>query len=179
MHTCVFQKPLLLTCCALFAVQGYAKEERNVRGNFAITFPGKQRSVAESGDYRVGAETLSIHTFSVQIESGVAFTLMYVDYPKAVIEGRGCSRLVASLGKGVVGQLGGVPTAAGEFDDGELKGQQISFHGKAQEIETAGQLRLFLVENRLYQLLVWGSKEGFNQGVAQEFFGSFKLLHSK
>ncbi len=167
---------LLLACSSPFVGRLKAGEERHAKGNFEIEFPGRKPSSAQSDKLEVGLETLEIHTFSTRSQQGPAFTVTYVDYPAHIVQERKPAELVTIVRQSTVSGLSGTVTAIASLKKHGGFGQQISFHGRTRETKTVGRLQVFLVENRLYQLLVWGPRDSFDKRAAQKFFKSFSLL---
>src|SRR5262249_50703758 len=103
-----------------------------------------------------------------------SFGVIYTDYPSALVQKVGAEALYAGAKQGVSLQMpGGKVVKEDKITIGGQPGREllVDVAGKLQL-----RLRLVLVNNRMYQVMVTGSSEFVSSGDAEKVFSSFKLL---
>jgi len=139
-------------------------------GKFAVQFPGAPQSSTKS------AQKTELHIYSVAKEKEKAnFLVIYSDMPADVIKGSTPEAVLKTGEEGLVNFYKAKITKATEtkFKSG---GKEYP----AREIvadKGDGQIRLLLIlaGNRLYQVLVIGTKEQASGKEADDFIKSFEI----
>jgi len=139
-------------------------------GHFKVLMPGKpeqKKLEAEMGDF--GKGMLHMNTFE---SDKMMYGANYCDFP-AKIKDFPRKRVYDSSRDGAVENLKGKLADEKDIKLGDHPGREIL-------IDVAGGKRLFrarvyLVEQRLYQVVVFGSKEAATSKAADKFLDSFKL----
>ena len=140
-------------------------------GRFSIAFPSKpETSVAKLKT--VGGD-VDVHRFSVAGKNNeISYLVQYNDLPPEVLRDGSDKILDTCTESGVAGIHG---KQVGEPLHSTLDGNP----GRAVQIEGAGfkvEYRIYLVKNRLYQLIVFGDGSKGLADRAEPFLSSFKLL---
>ena len=143
-------------------------------GKFACAFPKAPKSETMPTSTVIG--NIDQNMFSVEF-SDAWYGVSYSDYPKEIVDGSEPKKMLDGARDGAVGNLGGKLASEKQI--------KIDGHpGRAIEIvatdATAGitmevTARIYLVENRLYQILVVREKGRDLQKELDKFFESFKL----
>ncbi len=140
-------------------------------GRFAIAFPAKpETSVAKLKT--VGGD-VDVHRFSVNGKSNeISYLVQYNDLPPEVLRDGADKILDTCRDSGVAG-------IHGKLTNPEVKSSLDGNPGRALEVEGPGfkvVYRIYLVKNRLYQLIVFGDGSKGLADRAEPFLSSFKLL---
>ena len=161
----------LLTATALTARGQDFKPYASADGKYTILFPGAVKS--QTTDIEAGKDTLKLTLDTVELKGDITFLVSYVDTTDAVAKTPAGPRLekVRDGNKGLKGTV---------LDDKEItvaRGDE-KFPGRDVLIETpAGFIRnrMVIVDKRLYQVMVQGSKEVVTSPSADKFIASFEL----
>jgi hypothetical protein len=150
------------------------QEYRSQSGRYSILMPDKPKEQTQSVDSAVGA--LEMHVASFEDRSG-AYLVVYVDYPADLIRSGQANDVLDGAAQGGVANVNGKLARQQDFPLGTVPGREIEFDAPAQSAQPATHVkaRYFLVENRLYQVMVVAQQ---NQGLptdAQKFLDSFNL----
>ncbi|MGH7171603.1 MAG: hypothetical protein ACRELG_15105, partial [Gemmataceae bacterium] len=119
------------------------------------------------------AGKLSFHIYGVELpgDAGI-FLTSYNDYPVAILAA-GTDKLFAGA------KVGATAFVPGAKIIGESKIKVEGHPGREWTMDVPGQgglkMRVFLVKNRLYQLVAGGNPKKVAQKDIQAFFDSFKL----
>lgn len=148
------------------------KVYRSVPGRFTVWLPGlaKEKSSAvktASGDVQQHQATLN------DTRTGIFYSAVYAEYP-GVTFGQVQSRLDAArdgaLRKGKARLLSEAPIEFGKFPGREIY-LEVPTTNKARI-----RMRMYLIEQRLYQLLVGGKDDLVTSKDAEQFLSSFQLV---
>lgn len=148
------------------------KEFSSTEGGFVVLMPGTPLEERETLDTEAGPIDLQKFILELKKES-IIYMVYYWDYSEVVIQRAGPDRLLDSMLDWIVSNIGG-----------KLLSEQIisldSYPGREIEVEAPEgfiiRSRLYLVKQRMYQLIVATSKEEAFSENAEKFFKSFKLL---
>ncbi len=144
----------------------------NKAGNFQILFPGQPVETFDTVATQVGM--ISYHTFLYEESADRAYILVYGDYPESHIAATPSDTLLENAKKGL---LSGMELTLSENDKQiEIEGYPgISFASNNGSYFI--QYRIYLVNNRLFQV---GNINNFSylpQEESNAYFSSFALLH--
>jgi hypothetical protein len=167
---------LALTMLAFGSVPAHAqdsktdwKEFTSKEGHFKVLMPGKpeHNNLDSVSDFGKGI----LHMNSAQA-NGTMYAGNYSDFPEG-IKKVPIKQVFDSSRDGAVGNLDGKLVSEKDIELNKHPGREIL-------IAVAGGVRLFrvrvyLVDRRLYQVVVFGPKEAANSKEADKFLDSFKL----
>jgi hypothetical protein len=167
--------PFVLLCFAVVANpigaddQPAWKEFASKEGRFKVLMPGtpKQDQAETESDFGKGV----LHMNTAQAGKTL-YGANYCDFP-AEIKKAPLKQVFDSSRDGAVANLEGELAGEKDIKLGEYPGREI-------QIDVAGGKRLFrvrvyLVDQRLYQVVVFGTKEAATSKEADKFLDSFKL----
>ena len=162
---------LLTTACNGASIQGEAFSSET--GELRVETPAPFEETQQAIQTPVGP--VEIHTFTAEAEDS-AYVIAYSDYPSAIVEETNPQALLDSSRDGAVTNLGGtlLSEEAVEIDGYPGRSLVISTGAETDEPATISS-RIYLVDNRLYQVLVV-IPEGKNvEKAAAGFLESFAL----
>jgi hypothetical protein len=167
---------LVLTLLALGPVLGYAEEKKaewkefsSKEGQFKVLMPGKpkQEDLETAGDFGKGV----LHMNSVHVGK-TFYGANYGDFP-AAIKKAPLKKVLDSSRDGAVANLEGKLAREKDIKLGKYPGREVQIEvGEGKQLFRA---RVYLVEQRLYQVVVCGTKEVATSKEAERFLDSFKL----
>lgn len=145
------------------------KEFASKPGGFKVLMPGtpKQKALETESDFGKGV----LHMSAVEAGKGM-YAANYTDFPEAVKKVP-IKQLYDSSRDGVIANLDGKLASEKDIKLGENPGREIL-------IDVAGgkqifRVRVYLIEQRLYQVVVFGSPELAKSKDADKFLDSFQL----
>lgn len=147
------------------------KQYASGAGRYKIMFPGDVKS--ETTDIQAGKDTLKLTLDTVELKGDTVFMVSFVDATDEVAKKPAGPRLdkVRDGNKGANGKV---------IEDKEITvtlGEE-KFPGRDILIETPGgyiRNRAVIAGNRLYQVMVQGSKDVVTSPSADKFFNSFEI----
>jgi hypothetical protein len=140
------------------------------KGECVILMPAKPQQLTRTIPGPNGS-TLEVYMQFVDLKS-VAYVLSYVDNP--TFKGAGSQQLEEVLNKARDGAVGkGKLIKETKLKHGPYPGREVLVELSAS---VSSRSRLFVVEEKLYQLVILGSREACTAKEADEFLASFKLL---
>ncbi len=168
--------PLLLAFCLSACSQApQPRELKSAAGRFMVMAPTPLeemvRPIESQGD------RIELHLFSGQL-GDTGYFVSYCDYPQGLIQPDKIEKMLEASRDGSVANVGGRLIREGKIT---LMGNP----GLEEVIETGGQAgpetrwlkgRLYIVGNRLYQIMVVTPKDQKSRPEAEAFLQSFKLL---
>jgi hypothetical protein len=106
------------------------------------------------------------------------FAVGYADYPLALVVGTPPERLFAGVRQTWVQRIEGKLTASDDTLklDGKYAGTEFQASGKINGVDAFVHARLYLVDQRLYQVISMGRKDEVSQGIVNRFLNSFRLI---
>ncbi|HYC44103.1 MAG TPA: hypothetical protein VED01_01345 [Burkholderiales bacterium] len=105
------------------------------------------------------------------------FAVGYSDYPIALVLGSSPDALFAGVRDTWVRRIDGRLGVSSPLRlEGKYQGLEFTAEGRVKDVDTFLQARIYLVDQRLYQVIAMGKKAEFPQAVANRFLNSFKLI---
>ena len=105
------------------------------------------------------------------------FAVGYSDYPLAYVLGTAPGTVLAGVRDTWVQRIKGRLTLSSPITiDGKYPGLEFSAEGRVKDADTWIQARVYLVDQRLYQVIAMGRKGQIAQGVLNRYLNSFKLI---
>jgi len=167
--------PLLLVAGALLTGCGETtwSEFSSAEGAFSVLMPGAPTEETQTQDTEMGA--IDVHSFTFE-QGGVAYLVGYNIFPAAVIEAASPAALLNGARDGQAKAVNGTLVNEQEITLGAYPGRDLEIRAEdADGIKTL-HTRIYMVEDKLYQILVVGLE---GQSAAEDtikFLDSFKLL---
>jgi hypothetical protein len=154
------------------------REVASPDGGFRIRMRGDPRVEQRNVDTPAGK--ITGHWYSLDGEDSV-FGVGFADYPHQILQRTPSRNMFSGVRdswlKRIGGQLDG--NATDIKLDGKWVGMEFSARGKLDGRDAWMRGRLYLVDNRLYQLIVFGNKETIPVSDINQFMGSFKVAQPK
>jgi len=154
---------------ALFAADLEYKPYASAEGRYKSLFPGAVKT--ETKDVDAGGKTLKLTLDSVEVADGVFFLVTYIDAPDDVAKLPAAMRL-DKLRDGNKGDDGKVlldkpiELGAEKLPGRDLLIEKPSFHLRNRAV---------IAGNRVYQVMVQGTKEYVGSKEVDRFFDSFEV----
>ena len=147
-------------------------------GGFRIRMHGDPRVEQRNVETPVGRITGHLYTLE---EKDSVFGVGFADYPLPILQATPAEQMFAGVRdswvRRIEGQLDG---KAGDIRlDGKWLGMEFAARGKLEGRDAWMRGRLYLVDNRLYQLIVFGNKETIPVSDINRFMGSFKVAQPR
>lgn len=166
---------LFLALSALLAGAGQGAEWKTFEskeGDFRVLFPGKP--MRQTQEIPVPGGKTKLHLFLVSPQDDRVYMVSYNDYPEAVVKAQETKTLLDNVVKGNVESLKGKVLSQKEITLGQKK-----HPGRAVLIENNEgaqyKAKVFLVGNRLYQVVALGPKEFIEQKETGKYLDSFDV----
>lgn len=147
------------------------KEYQPSDGSFSIRMPARPVKKDMSVDYSGG--TLVLHTLGAA-KGDFTCHLLYTDYPEGSLELREPDKLLADVGAKAVAKMGAQQLVGQIISIGKFRGREMNFETILPNANW--RYRIYVVNSRLYQVIVQQSKNAPSTGDAERFFNSFRLL---
>jgi hypothetical protein len=145
------------------------QEFASADGNFAVMMPGTPAYEKKSQPTALGP--IDMHMFTIESRQN-AYIVMYSDYPEAVTKAPVESLLDGGRNGALASTRGKLIGEQGLFLDG--------FPGREINVEIPGKglmkLRVFMVHQRLFQVMAVGTKEKIEHEDTAKYLTSFRLL---
>lgn len=141
-------------------------------GKFTAEFPGSPKEQSQAMPTPLG----TITAYIVGYESrSAAYMVMYADYPQSHVQSTSADEILDGACDGAASNINGrviskTPITIGNHPGRELR-VSATHEGKQVEVRN----RVYLVGNRLYQVLVTSAPGGTQDSTANRFVDSFKL----
>lgn len=169
MRTRMFLTAGLLALLAGSASSQDFKQFASGAGRYKVLFPGDVKT--ETTDIQAGKDTLKLTLDSVELKGDTVFLVSYVDASDEVAKKPAGPRLdkVRDGNKGPNGKV---------IEDKELEFGPEKYPGRDLLLETpSGYIRnrVVIAGNRLYQVMIQGSKEVVTSPSADKFIASFEI----
>ena len=145
------------------------KPYASTEGRFKSLFPGAVKT--ETTDVKAAAGTLKLTLESVEVSEGVFFLVTYLDVPDDVAKSPTGPRLdkVREGNKGADGKILAdkeIALGADKHPGRDLMIEKPTFHLRNRAV---------IAGNRLYQVMVQGSKEFVTSKEVDRFYDSFEV----
>src|SRR5262249_10809830 len=160
---------VLLLGLASVAAADEWKTYNSTSGRYSVQFPGTPKEVTQRMDTEAG----SIDATIASLEGpGAFYAIAYNDYPKDVTAKQTPDQLLDKAQKGAVDKVKGKLL-------NQKKVQAGGYPGRELQIQAPGDLEIaehvYLVKNRLYQVLVVSPKGKAAPGDTKKFLDSFQF----
>lgn len=166
--------PLRQGLADLFA--GVPKEFVSQNGNFSIQTPVRLVENVQSMDLQAGV-SVDMHAFSGELRD-FSYLVAYSDYPQDIFAGVDPQVILAGSRDGAVTNVDGTLVSDNEITMQDYPGRQLMINGKAEQGQAMViHSRMYLVRNRLYQVMVVLPANQTLRAEAEGFLTSFKLLN--
>lgn len=150
------------------------REVASPDGGFRVRMHGDPRVEQRNVETPVGRITGHLYTLE---EKDSVFGVGFADYPLPILQASPPERMFAGVRdswvKRIDGRLDG--NATDIRLDGKWMGMEFAARGTLEGRNAWMRGRLYLVDNRLYQLIVFGNKETIPVSDINRFMGSFKV----
>lgn len=145
-------------------------------GGFSILMRGQANYARQPIDTPAGR--MVGHLYSSDRPDGY-FAVGYSDYPIAHVIGSSENDVLTGVRDTWVRRVDGKLTMSGAIEiGGKYPGLEFAAEGKVKGADTFLHGRLYLVDQRLYQVIALARKGEMPQGVVNRFLNSFKLIPS-
>jgi hypothetical protein len=145
------------------------KEFASKEGQFKVLMPGtpKQKKLDTESDFGKGVLYMNV------VESGkTMYAANYCDFPPE-IKKAALKQVYDSSRDGAVANMDGKLVSEKEVKLGENAGREIRID--VAEGKRLFRVRVYLIDQRLYQVVVFGTPEATTSKEADKFLDSFKL----
>jgi len=159
----------LLTGCGETTWSEFSSAE----GAFSVLMPGAPTEETQTQDTEMGA--IDVHSFTFE-QGGVAYLVGYNIFPAAVIEAASPAALLNGARDGQAKAVNGTLVNEQEITLGAYPGRDVEILVENSDGTSSLRSRTFLVEDRLYQVMVVGPKGQSSSPDTIKFLDSFKLL---
>jgi hypothetical protein len=167
-----FRLALVASLIAMVAV-ACSRDETVVSqdGRFSATFPSKPQTSAipVQGD----GFTLTMNMVAAE-KASATYVVSYVDYPSGTLAQKSPDQAFQDIVDGTVGNVGGTLRSVTPVALGDATGRAVMIDVPAENV--AVHERIYLVGDRLYQVMYGGPKGSEIEKGAMAFLDSFKLL---
>ncbi len=168
----------LIACLAILACTPSEWRELEVsEGGFRVLMRGAPHYVRQ--DLETPAGKMAAHLYSSD-RTASYFAVGYSDYPLVLVVGSSPEALFKSVQDTWVRRIKGRLVASDSALQlaGKYPGLEFTAEGTDAKGDTFVQSRLFLVDQRLYQLVAMGRKGEVDQGTVNRFLNSFRLIEA-
>lgn len=162
-----------VTCVLLIAslcAAGCAPSYDPAAEPFTADFPGTPKAVTET--ISQNGMTLEFHYIGYEVDNGV-FAVMYCDYPVGHIQRTGPKAVLAGARNGAAASAGGQIISNNSISLGNHVGQETKIRDTAKGLEIRN--RMYLVGDRMYQVMVVAESGNAENQEAEDFLNSFEL----
>ena len=150
------------------------RELRVSDGGFSILMRGAPLYTPQQLDSPAGR--MSAHLYASD-RPDAYFAIGYIDYPLALAVNSAPEKIFAAPQETWVKRIEGKVTSTTPLTlAGKYPGLQFTVEGRHKDRDTVVEGRLYLVDQRLYQIVAMGNKGELSQGVVNRYFDSFKLI---
>lgn len=157
------------------SVPALASKFTSPDGNFNINFRGTP--VEESQEVETDEGPITLYTFTATPNENIVFIIAYSDIPTKPIDRKGAHKMLKATQSGQLGNEGmnfGLETITEEKKNSYKKYPGLFYKADKEDLFIATQI--YLVEKRLYQIMVMKSDKPLKLGEINSFIKSFKLL---
>ena len=145
-------------------------------GNFSILFPGKPTRRIENISTAAGNIKGYIYTYSDESDESdkkTTFLIMYSDFPEELMRTANAERVLESTVNGQIGSLKGRMISSKKiYLNDTYPGIEVEYKSNRITFLT----RVYLKENRLFQILAGSSNITKDRNDIKKFLTSFKII---
>ncbi len=163
--------------CVLLTVFGCAPAEwvdfESDEGEFAVLMPANPQTQRKTVPTPIGPMKVVMYTHDAGAE---AYIVGFSDYPKAVLEKLTPEKMLSDGVKGGIAKIRGTKKSEKNINLDGYPGKEYTFTIPSSRIPGGGKgkARMYMVENRLYQILALGKKSA-PEADFNKFLDSFEL----
>lgn len=143
-------------------------------GKFSVESPVFLKQTTQVQPTAVG--NIDIHIFTGEKADGTAYMVMYNDYPAEMISGMDPKETLNGARDGALGRTKGQLVNEKDLTLDGYPGKDLLVKVTKGSAEGLLKQRMFLVKNRLYQVMTVGPKQSFDTKEVDTFLNSFKLI---
>lgn len=167
---------LRLLLAALFLCAGCGRKSEFVspEGGFALAATGNPVQKKQSLPNPDGGVDITTLTFTLN-DPPAEYWIVYIDYPEPTVRQKGGDRILNEARDGSVENVRGRLVAERKVFLGEYPGLEIDYEGASGD-PNAYRSRIFLINHRLYVILVTAPAGKPFPAQARNFLDSFRLL---
>ena len=151
-----------------------AQEFQSRDGGFSIMTPYTLKETTQFMDTQIGK--IEVHFF-IADQGEKSFLVVYSDYPSEVIKTSDPEKMLDGSRDGAINNVKGELVSEEHISLNNYPGRDFTIGAQTengQDLFMRG--RIFLVENRLYQIMVMATKGNENNKEIDDFLESFALL---
>lgn len=161
---------LLLTACGS---KSEPTEFINEEGNFSVMSPFSLEESSQTVDTAAGP--IEIHFFMAD-DGNSAFMVGYSDYPAEIVDINDPNDMLDGAAEGATANINGTLVSQNNITLDGYPGRELALEGTFDNFNASAKARIYLVGNRLYQVLVISSEGNITTEDMDAFLQSFKLL---
>ena len=145
-------------------------------GAYAFRFPGKPKLAEQK--IRIANILVDIHLATYATPGGTVYAVAYFDVPQAAVDKTSAEALLESAVHGAVTTGGWTVTSKKDIKLGEYPGRDVTGEVTVRGAPELGygRMRVYLVENRLYQVILLGSQSNVSPDDFEKCLDSFEIL---
>ena len=168
---------LLLACLVTFAACGSRSEWQELAvadGGFAVLMRGQPEYLRQQ--LATPAGKMSAHLYSSD-RPDAYYAVGFSDYPLALVHAGSPDEIFAGVRETWIKRIQAKSSTTSPLKlAGKYPGLRFTAEGTFKDAGTFVEGRLYLVDQRLYQVIAMGRKSELSQGVVNRFLDSFKLI---
>lgn len=161
----------LLLCAAAASDPAKWTTFASPQGRFEILMPGEVKQFTVDVSNEFGASTL--HMNVATLGDGTMLIANWVDYPPELVQELP-EQLLDDSRESALDNLGGKLVSEKPIKLGKFEGREILI--EVGKVDRLFRVRVYLIENRLYQTIAFGPPKFVKSREAQRYLDSFKLL---
>jgi hypothetical protein len=154
------------------------QEFKSEAGRFTVVSPVSLKETPETVDTPAGK--VNAYMFSGEREGKALFAIVYADYPETMVTSSNRDKIVEGAARGAVSNVNGKLIASNKVSVSGNSGREVVAQiksGNGQEGTLKS--RVFLVKNRLYQVMTIAAQNEAGSAELDNFLTSFKLTDAK
>jgi hypothetical protein len=141
-------------------------------GGFRVEMPRYPRSSVQKVSTMMGL--IDLHLITVDV-GDAGYMVGYSDFPESYVSTGNVDAMLDRARDGAAANVNGRVVKETRMRLGRYPGREFWIEGNVEGQTGMGQQRIYLVGNRLYQLVVAGPKDHFPVSDGQRFLSSFAL----
>jgi hypothetical protein len=150
-------------------------EFKGKEGGFTVLMPGKPREIQQA--VRTPTGTIDVTLYAVERRGGEAsYAVGFAEFPEQSVATGTVGRRLDIARDGAVAQAKGTLISEKRISIDKYPGRELRI-----DVESKSNVltRFYAVKNKLYQLVVAGTREQVDSKDTEKFFDSFKLPEDK
>lgn len=148
------------------------KDVLSKEGGFSVSMPGTPAEKRQA--FQTAAGPVEAHFFTVEADGGgTVYMVVYGDYPEALTATSDREMLLDAARDGAVGNIRGTLLGERRISMGSHPGRELQV--LSSDGRLALQMRIYIVNNRQYQVVAVTPKETRSTADRDRFLDSFRL----